>query len=106
MSSKSIGIVAHGRAIGVSVTASSVESSLLDATGCNALHIVNTSTTLYVAVRWGVGSQTAVLTTDITIPPMGQIIVGCNPLVTNVAGIGSGAGPTHVKFTPCRVQEG
>lgn len=93
--------VVPGSGASVSATASSVGAAL-DCTGCDALHIVNTSATLYVAARWGVGAQTAVLATDIAIPPQSQVVVGINPAVTHVAAIGSGAGPTVVRFTPVR----
>ena len=97
-----IGIVAHGRSISVAATASSVGSTSLNMADANSLHIANTSATLYACVRWGTGAQTAVLGQDLTIPPMGQVIVGAGPQITGVAAIGSGAGPTAVVFTPCR----
>lgn len=91
--------VVPGTSASVSATASSVGGTIT-CTGCDALYIANTSATLYVAVRWGVGAQTAVLATDIAIPPMGQVLVAINEAVTHVAAIGSAAGPTVVRFTP------
>ena len=88
-----------GRAVAVSATASSVGGTI-DCTGCDNIHVVNTSATLFVAVRIGTGAQTAVLTTDIVVPPLGQIILAANAQITNVAAIGSAAGPTVVQFTP------
>jgi len=102
MSGRSFGIMGHGLSISVSATASSVGSTSLVMTGGNALHIANTSATLYVSVRWGVGAQTAVLGTDLTIPPMGWVVVDVPPTTTAVAAIGSAAGPTAVVFTPVR----
>lgn len=94
--------VVPGSGVSVSATGTSADESL-DCTGCDALHIVNTSATLYVAVRWGVGAQTAVIGTDIAIPPMGQVVVGINAAgVDTVAAVASGAGPTAVRFTPVR----
>lgn len=85
----------------VSATASSVGGTV-DCTGCDAIYVTNTSVTLYVAVRAGVGAQTAVLTTDILIPPQGSILLPANDTTTGVAAIGSGAGPTVVGFSPIR----
>lgn len=90
-----------GTGASVAATASSVGTTI-DCTGCDALYIVNTSTTLHVSVRFGVGEQTAVLATDIPIPGMGHVLVGCNEAVTHVAAIGSAAGPTTVRFMPVR----
>ena len=88
-----------GRSVAVAATASSVGGAI-DCTGCDRLYIANTSTTVSVAVRFGVGAQTAVLTTDLMIPPMSYIVAGCNPTVTHVAAIGTAAGPTTVQFSP------
>jgi hypothetical protein len=88
-----------GRSVRVSATASSVGTTI-NMTGCDQIYVVNTSTTLNVAVRVGVGAQTAVLTTDVLIPPFGWIILAANPSVTHVAAIGSAAGPTIVQFSP------
>ena len=85
----------------VSATASSAGGTV-DCTGCDAIYVANTSATLYVAVRAGTGAQTAVLTTDIIIPPMGQVILPANDTITGVAAIGSAAGPTIVGFSPIR----
>lgn len=71
-------------------------------TNCDAIRAVNTSTTLYVAVRAGAGAQTASLTTDVLIPPLGEVILEANSLTDNVAAIGSAAGPTVVGFSPIR----
>ena len=90
-----------GTSVSVSATGSSVGAAI-DCTGCDKIHVVNTSATLYVSVRAGVGAQTAVLATDISIPPLGQMVLAVNPAVDNVAAIGSAAGPTVVKFTPLR----
>jgi|GEM_PF-6310111 len=92
---------APGGSIVVSATASSVGGTV-DCTGCDAIRACNTSTTLYVAVRAGVGAQTAVLTTDVLIPPMGEVILQANDTITGVAAIGSAAGPTVVGFSPIR----
>ena len=85
----------------VSATASS-GGGTIDCTGCDAIRAVNTSVTLYVAVRVGTGAQTAVLTTDPIIPPQGEIFLAANATITHVAAIGSAAGPTIVGFTPIR----
>lgn len=94
-----------GGAVTVSATASSVSAAIVMPAGANALHIANTSTTLYVTVTTGQGSATAVLGTGagITIPPMDELTIEANPRTDTVAAIGSGAGPTPVVFTPCRV---
>lgn len=90
-----------GGSIVVSATASSVGGTV-DCTGCDAIYVANTSATLYVAVRAGTGAQTAVLTTDVVIPPMSSVVLPANDTITNVAAIGSGAGPTVVGFSPIR----
>ncbi|MBM3450545.1 MAG: hypothetical protein FJX78_06125 [Armatimonadetes bacterium] len=95
---KAIGILPGGSIV-VSATGSSVGGTV-DCTGCDEMYIVNTSATLYVAVRFGVGAQTAVITTDLILPPLGTVIVGVNSAITGVAAIGSAAGPTIVGFTP------
>jgi hypothetical protein len=97
---KPLGVV-PGTSTTVAATAASVDESIT-CTDCDALYISNTSATLNVGVRWGVGAQTAVLATDLNIPPMGQVLVGINATVDTVAAIGSGAGPTNVVFTPVR----
>ena len=95
--------VVSGTTVTVSATASSVGGSIdCAAVSANAVYVVNTSTTLNVAVRIGAGAQTAVLTTDIRLAPMQSVLIGANPQVTNVAAIGSAAGPTAVAFTPVR----
>lgn len=96
--SNMIGTVA-GKSKAVSATGSSVGTTI-DMDRASGLHIVNTSTTLYVCVRFGTSSQTAVLDQDLAIPPQGQVVVGANEGITHVAAIGSGAGPTKVVFTP------
>ena len=88
-----------GTSISVAATGSSVAGTI-DCTGCDKIHVANTSATLYVSVKIGVGAQTAVLADNISIPPMGQIILAANATITGVAAIGSAAGPTVVKFTP------
>lgn len=93
--------VAPGTSVSVSATGSSV-SGTIDCTGCDKIHVANTSATLYVSVRAGVGAQTATLGTDLTIPPLGQVILAANAQITGVAAIGSAAGPTAVVFTPLR----
>jgi hypothetical protein len=90
-----------GGSTAVAATDSSVGGTVTCA-GCNAMHISNPSATLNVGVRWGVGAQTAVLTTDLNLPPMGHIVVDINPTITHVAAIGSASGPTSVVFTPGR----
>lgn len=91
---------APGTAVTVAATGSSVAGTVAMGT-YNCLHIANTSATLFVAVRYGVGSQTAVLTTDLAIPPMSYVVISVPKATTGVAAIGSGAGPTVVMFTPC-----
>jgi len=90
-----------GTGVTVSATASSVGGTI-DCTGCDALWVVNTSTTVNVSVRMGTGAQTAVLTTDLSIPPLRSVLIGVNEAVTHVAAIGSAAGPTAVRFMPIR----
>ncbi|MBM3273542.1 MAG: hypothetical protein FJZ00_00205 [Candidatus Sericytochromatia bacterium] len=87
-----------GTAVVVNATGSSQPGTIAMADN-DGMHIANTSTTLYVQVRWGVGNQTAV-TTDLGIPPMSQVLVRANKTITGVAAIGSAAGPTAVIFTP------
>lgn len=95
--------VKPGNSTNVAATGSSVAGTLTPTVGMNACHVSNSSATLTVGVRIGVGAQTAVLTTDINIPPMSQVVLAMSPLDTGCAAIGSGAGPTAVVFTPCRV---
>jgi len=91
--------VVPGTAVNVAATASSVGGTIT-CTGCDAIRVTNTSTTLHVAVRVGAGAQTAVLTTDVVLAPMSSVILAANAQVTHVAAIGSGAGPTTVNFAP------
>jgi hypothetical protein len=93
--------VVPGTAVNVAATASSVAGTI-DCTGCDAIRVANTSTTVHVAVRAGAGAQTAVLTTDLIIPPMGVEYIAANAQFTGVAAIGSAAGPTTVNFAPVR----
>ncbi len=93
--------VTPGTAVVVAATASSVGTTI-DCTGCDAIYVSNTSATLHVGVRVGIGAQTASVTTDVIIPPMGQVILPANPTITHVAAIGSAAGPTTVNFAPIR----
>lgn len=89
----------------IAATASSVSGAITMPALANALHIANTSATLYVTAAWAVGAPTATLGGDgITIPPLGQVLVETNSTITHVAAIGSAAGPTAVVFTPARVQ--
>ena len=91
-----------GTSVVVSATGSSV-SGTINCVGCDAIRAVNTSTTLYVAVRVASGgAPTASLTVDPIIPPGGEIFLAANALITDVAAIGSGGGPTIVGFTPIR----
>jgi hypothetical protein len=85
----------------VAATGSSVSGTVTVDTTDDALHVANTSATLYVSIALGKGSApTAVLGTFLTIPPMGQVLVAANSKITHVAAIGSAAGPTAVVFTP------
>ena len=90
-----------GTGITVAATASSV-SGAITMTGCDAIWVVNTSTTLNVSVAYGVGAPTATLAGDLTIPPMEGVLIAANETITHVAAIGSAAGPTAVRFMPIR----
>lgn len=83
----------------VSASGTSADEALVS-TGTSAMMITNPSATLSVAVRWGVGAQTAVLATDMTIPPASYVIVAIAGNENMVAAIATGAGPTLVQFTP------
>lgn len=96
-----IDAVIPGTAVNVAATASSVGGTI-DCTGCDVVRVANTSATLHVGVRIGTGAQTAVLTTDVVIPPLGVAYLPANATITHVAAIGSGAGPTTVNFAPIR----
>lgn len=87
----------------VSATGSSVSAALTIPSWCNALYVCNTSATLYVAIRVGVGAPTASLTADLIIPPLGSVVIGVNSTITHVAAIGSASGPTIVGFCPVHV---
>jgi len=92
-----------GTAVSVSATGSSVGGAMTWPAGANALHIANTSATLYVSVATDVdGTATATLGANLTLPPMGHIVIAANPSTNAVAAIGSAAGPTAVVFTPGR----
>lgn len=93
----------HGSSVSVAATASNVQGSITMPAGYNGLHIANTSATLYVSVRWGAAAQTATLGSSLTIPPMGHAVVEANDTASDVAAIGSGAGPTAVVFTPVKL---
>lgn len=95
--------VNSGQSTNVAATGSSVAGTIVMSAGMNAMHIANTSATLSCAARIGVGAQTAVLTTDIMIPPMSYVVIAASPLTTGAAAICTGAGPTPVMFTPARV---
>lgn len=90
-----------GSGITVAATGSSV-SGAITMTGCDAIWVVNTSTTLYVSVAQGVGAPTATLAGDLTIPPATGVLIASNEAITHVAAIGSGAGPTAVNFMPIK----
>jgi hypothetical protein len=90
-----------GTSVVVSATGSSV-SGTIDCTGCDAIRVVNASTTLYVAVRVGGAAPSASLTVDPIIPPGQEIFLAANAQTVGVAAIGSGGGPTIVGFTPIR----
>jgi hypothetical protein len=92
---------APGGSIVVSATAGSIGGTVA-CTGCDAIYAANTSTTLYVAVRAGVGAQTASLTTDVLIPPGGAVLLPANETTTGVAAYASGAGPAIVGFSPIK----
>jgi hypothetical protein len=95
-----------GTSVNVAATASSVGGSIVLPSTANALYICNTSATLYVTAAWGSSAPTAILgggATQVSLPPLGSVLVEANPTVAFVAAIGSGAGPTTVCFTPCRV---
>jgi hypothetical protein len=88
-------------AVKIAATGSNVQGTITFPVTANALHIANTSATLYVTAKWGVGAQTATLGGDgISIPPMSYVIVEAGPATSHLAAIGSGAGPTDVIFTP------
>lgn len=93
----------HGSSVLIAATASSVAGAITMPSGFNGLHIANFSATLGVSVRYGVGAQTAVLGDSISIPPMRQVVVEATDKITDLAAIGSGAGPTSVVFTPVRL---
>jgi len=93
-----------GTSVSVSATGSSVSGAITMPSGSNAMHIANTSATLYVTVGADVdGALTLTLGTSLTLPPMSQIVIPANPLINIVAAIGSAAGPTAVVFTPGRI---
>lgn len=92
-----------GAAVSVSATGSSVAGALTMPSGATSVHIANTSATLYVSVALAVTGATATLGQNLTLPPMGHIIVDANSTIASVAAIGSAAGPTAVVFTPGRV---
>lgn len=95
--------VIPGAGVTVAATGSSVSGSITMGENDNAIYITNTSTTLHVAVRIGTSAPTAVLTTDPVIPPNGTLLLAANNLISSVAAIGSGAGPTNVTFGPCTI---
>lgn len=96
-----IDAVVPGTAVNVAATVSSVGGTI-DCTGCDVIRVTNTSTTLHVGVRAGTGAQTAVLTTDLVIAPLGTAYLPANATITHVAAIGSAAGPTTVNFAPIK----
>lgn len=94
---------AAGKVISATGTSANVAITMGD--NDNAVMFSNTSATLYVAVCLGSSAPTAVLTTDLIIPPMGMAIVGANSAITHAAAIASGAGPTIVGVMPCIVED-
>ena len=90
-----------GSGISVAATGSSV-SGAITMTGCDAIWVVNTSTTLYVSVSFGVGAPTATLADGFPLAPMQGALIAASEQTTHVAAIGSGAGPTAVRFMPIR----
>jgi hypothetical protein len=90
-----------GTGITVAATGSSV-SGAITMTGCDAIFVTNTSTTLHVSVAQGVGAPTATLAGDLCIPPGSSVLIASNATITHVAAIGSAAGPTAVMFMPIR----
>lgn len=89
----------------VDATAASVGVAIPGGGGGNVLEIVNTSATLFIFCKTGVGAQTAVLiTTGNTgpgwaVPPLGTKRVRIPSNDDNFAAIASGAGPTAVFIT-------
>jgi len=99
-----LGGILPGNSTNVAATDSSVAGTLTPKGGHNACHICNPSATLAVAVRIGESAAAAVLTTDIKIPPLGQVVIAMTTKDVHCAAIGSAAGPTAVVFTPCTVR--
>lgn len=90
-----------GSGITVAATGSSV-SGAISMTGCDAIFVTNTSTSLHVSVAIGVGAPTATLAGDLCIPPATSVLIAAGEQITHVAAIGSGAGPTAVMFMPIK----
>ena len=86
----------------VAATGSNVAGAFVTPANATAVHIANTSATLHVSVALAASSASTTLGGSLTLPPMGQIVIGLNPQVASVSAIGSGAGPTNVVFTPGR----
>lgn len=89
----------------VDATAASVGVAIPGGGGGNVLEIVNTSATLFIFCKTGVGAQTAVLITTgqtgpgWSVPPLGTKRIRIPPGDDNFAAIASGAGPTAVFIT-------
>lgn len=92
--------VKEGTGISIAATGSSVSGTFSVPSNARSCLVVNTSATLYVAFRFGSSTPTAVLATDTPIPPMGMVVVDLPAGTTHAAAIGSGAGPTAVRFQP------
>lgn len=91
-----------GAATVVSATDSNVAGAFTAPSGTTAVHIANTSATLYVSVALAASGASTTLGGSLTLPPMGHIVIGCNEKIASVSAIGSAAGPTAVVFTPGR----
>lgn len=80
----------------ISVTTSTAEITI---SGSPQQLVLTNTGTVVCFVRWGVGTQTAVATTDLPILPGSASVVSCPGSTTNVAAI-TASGSTTLYVTP------
>lgn len=88
-----------GTGSSISATATSGSVTITADTAYDKMHVVNTHATIYAAVRLTVGASTAVIGTDICVPPQGQIIIAMNPLIDTISAVAS-ASTAVIRFQP------
>jgi hypothetical protein len=83
-------------------TATSSGTVSIDMMGGNALYVASGHSGAYGTFTFGVGPQTATITSGIPIPGHGQLVVSVPPNIDTIATIASTTG-VNLYFIPCKV---